>query len=237
MFPQTLLNFPTYIFHFAIINAWSCSLTRTVRWSQWRLSAGTWSVRWGGMYMGWWRTGRPPADCEQSPREGWWNGPESASAGARGGRRTRHPADGPSCQHEPSKTTHKATTDIKLLSSAAPGESLRAEPVWRLSQTKLVTTDKASVWFSLLLIWSIGFEILLLLLLHPFNGLFSRTTWVSRYRKGKTSLDLNEARDDGLWGCSGISWTICKQSKPRSRQITTPHNSIFTGRMLFLTPN
>jgi len=64
------------------------------------------------------------------------------------------------------------------------------------------------------------------LLLHPFNGLFY-------------SLDLNEARDDGVWGCSGISWTVCKQSAPRFRQITTPtsHHSIFTGRMLFLTPD
>jgi len=42
--------------------------------------------------------------------------------------------------------------------------------------------------------------LLLLLLLHPFNGLFSRTTWVSRYQKGKTSLDLNEARDGGVLG-------------------------------------
>jgi len=41
---------------------------------------------------------------------------------------------------------------------------------------------------------------LLLLLVHPFNGLFSTTTWVSRYHKGKTSLDLNEARDDGVLG-------------------------------------
>ena len=32
----------------------------------------------------------------------------------------------------------------------------------------------------------------LLLLLHPFNGFFSRTAWVNQYRKGKTSLDLNE---------------------------------------------
>ena len=73
---------------------------------------------------------------------------------------------------------------------------------------------------------------------YPFNGLFSRTTWVSRYQKGKTSLDLNEARDDGVLGCSGISWTICKQSAPRSRQTTTPtpHCSMFTGRMLFLMP-
>jgi len=32
----------------------------------------------------------------------------------------------------------------------------------------------------------------------------------------------------GFWDGSGISWTICKQSAPRSRQ---------TGLMLFLTPN
>jgi len=56
----------------------------------------------------------------------------------------------------------------------------------------------------------------------PFNGHFSRTTWVSRYQKGKISLDLNVARDYGALGCSGISWTICKQCAPRSRQITTP---------------
>jgi len=59
-------------------------------------------------------------------------------------------------------------------------------------------------------------------LLHPFNSLFSRTTWVSRCQRGKTSLGLNEARGDGVLGCCGISWTICKQSAPRCRQITTP---------------
>jgi len=42
--------------------------------------------------------------------------------------------------------------------------------------------------------------LLLLLLLHTFNGLFSRTTWVNWYQKGKTSLELNEARNDGVWG-------------------------------------
>jgi len=43
----------------------------------------------------------------------------------------------------------------------------------------------------------------------------------------------------GFLGGSGISWTIRKQSAPRSRQITTPtpHQSISTGRMLFLVPN
>jgi len=30
---------------------------------------------------------------------------------------------------------------------------------------------------------------------HPFNGLFSGTTQVSRYQKGKTNPDFTEARD------------------------------------------
>ena len=33
---------------------------------------------------------------------------------------------------------------------------------------------------------------------HPFNGPFSRTTQLSRYQKGKTSLDFTEARDSEL---------------------------------------
>ena len=74
---------------------------------------------------------------------------------------------------------------------------------------------------------------------HPFNGPFSRTTWVSRCQKGKTSLDWNEAKMTGFGDDSGISWTICKQFAPSPRQITTstPHHSIFAGQMLFLTPN
>jgi len=73
----------------------------------------------------------------------------------------------------------------------------------------------------------------------PTTKTTTRTTWVSRYQKGKTSLDLNEARAGGVLEYSDISWTICKQSAPRSRQITTPtpHQSIFTGWMLFLMPN
>ena len=70
--------------------------------------------------------------------------------------------------------------------------------------------------------------ILLLLLLHPFNGLFSRAIWVSQYQKGKTSLDLNEARDSVVLWCSCISWTMCKQSAPRSRD---------NHRCSFLMPN
>jgi len=48
---------------------------------------------------------------------------------------------------------------------------------------------------------------------HPFNGLLSRTTWVSWYQKGKSSLDLNEARDVGIfgwqWNKLGHMQTIC----------------------------
>jgi len=40
--------------------------------------------------------------------------------------------------------------------------------------------------------------LLLLLLLLSFNGLFSRTTWLSWHQKGRTFLDFNEARDDGV---------------------------------------
>jgi len=39
---------------------------------------------------------------------------------------------------------------------------------------------------------------------HPFNGLFSRTTWVSRQQKGKTILDFNEARDNEVAVASAV---------------------------------
>jgi len=66
-----------------------------------------------------------------------------------------------------------------------------------------------------------------LLLLHPFNGLFSRTTWVSRYQEGKTSLDLNQARDDGVlgwqWHQLDHRQTICT-----SLQTRLPHQNLIT---------
>ena len=76
------------------------------------------------------------------------------------------------------------------------------------------------------------------LLLSLFNSL-GQPGWACTRKVKPVWMDLNEARDDGILGCSGISWTICKQSAPCCRQITTPtcHHSIFTGRMLFLTPN
>ena len=90
--------------------------------------------------------------------------------------------------------------------------------------------------------------LLMLLLLHPFNGLFSRTTWVSQHQKGKTSMDFNKARDDGVlgwqWHQLNNMQTICIApdgaiQSARSRETTTPtpHHPIFTGQMLFLMPN
>ena len=72
--------------------------------------------------------------------------------------------------------------------------------------------------------------------IHTFNGLFSRTTWVSWHQKGKPIWILLKQE---MMGGRGISWTICKSFAPHSRQITTPvpHHSIFTGRMLFLMLN
>ena len=68
------------------------------------------------------------------------------------------------------------------------------------------------------------------MLVDLFISLFSRTTWISWYNQcgwGKKWRGFGDG--------SSISWTTCKQH----RQITTPtpHQSIFTGQILFLTPN
>jgi len=76
---------------------------------------------------------------------------------------------------------------------------------------------------------------LLLVILHPFNGLFSRTTWVSRHQKGKSFWILLEPEMGWQW--HQLDHT--QITAPRSRQITTPvpHHSVFTGQMPFMPPN
>ena len=59
---------------------------------------------------------------------------------------------------------------------------------------------------------------------------------VSRFQKGKTSLDLNKARD-GVLGCSGISWTICNLHLTPTARTNSSSLNCFTNRMLFLMPN
>ena len=79
--------------------------------------------------------------------------------------------------------------------------------------------------------------LLLLLLLHAFNGLFSRTTCLSWFQKGKTHLDLTEARRQGF----GMQWhqldhiqTICTLLQTDNHTNTSSFK--FTGRVLYLTP-
>ena len=71
---------------------------------------------------------------------------------------------------------------------------------------------------------------------HTFNGPFSRTTWVGRYQKGKTSLDLTEARDsEWQWHQVG-HMQVCTSLQTDNHTSTSPL-SFFTGRMPFLPPN
>jgi len=72
---------------------------------------------------------------------------------------------------------------------------------------------------------------------HACSGLPEKWSW-----SWSSMYDLKETIDYGVLGCSCISWTICKQSAPTSRQITTPtphppHHSISTDWMLFLMTN
>ena len=81
--------------------------------------------------------------------------------------------------------------------------------------------------------------LLLLLLLHPFNSLFSMPMWVSWYQKGKTSLDLNEVRDDGIlgwqWHQLDHMQTICTLLKTDNHINASSLN--FYRIYAFLTPN
>jgi len=64
-------------------------------------------------------------------------------------------------------------------------------------------------------------------------ALFSGTTRVSRYQKGKTSLDF--LKQETVSG-SGISWAVCKSAHQTDNHASTPP-LFFTGWMPFLLPN
>ena len=69
-----------------------------------------------------------------------------------------------------------------------------------------------------------------------FNGLFSRTTRVSRNQKGKTSLDFTEARDSEWQWHQLDHMQVCTWLQT-DNHASTPPLSFFTGRMPFLPPN
>jgi len=70
----------------------------------------------------------------------------------------------------------------------------------------------------------------------PFNGLFSRTTWVSRYQKGKTNLDFTGARESG-WQWHPLGHMQVCTSFQTDNHASAPPLCFFTGRMPFLPPN
>jgi len=70
---------------------------------------------------------------------------------------------------------------------------------------------------------------------HPFNGPFSGTTQVSRYQKGKISLDFTEARDSEWQWHQLAHMQVCTSLQTEPRQ--HPTAQFFTGRMPFLPPN
>jgi len=64
---------------------------------------------------------------------------------------------------------------------------------------------------------------------HMFNGLFSRTTWVSRHQKGKPFWILLKKE---MMGWQWHQLDHMQSFVPHSRQITTPvsHHSIFCSK-------
>jgi len=89
---------------------------------------------------------------------------------------------------------------------------------------------------SLTPLWSCALNKIKLSHTHPFNGLFSGTTQVSWYQKGKTNLDFTEARDnEWQWHQLG-HMQVCTLLQTDNHS-STPPLLFFTGRMPFLLPN
>ena len=64
---------------------------------------------------------------------------------------------------------------------------------------------------------------------HPFNGPLYRTTWVSRYQKGKTNLDFTEARDsEWQWHRLG-HMLVCTSLQTDNHASTPPLSFLQAG--------
>jgi len=73
---------------------------------------------------------------------------------------------------------HEAWTDIRLSDRSFATEGPR---IWNSFPIELRLVDSYNYYTSL-------------------RASVPGTTWVNRYQKDKTSLDFNEAKDDGVWG-------------------------------------
>jgi len=64
----------------------------------------------------------------------------------------------------------------------------------------------------------------------PFNGLFSRITWVSQQQKAETNLDFNEAKDDWAAVTSAGSYANHLHLNPeKNNHTSTLSVNFFTG--------
>ena len=76
----------------------------------------------------------------------------------------------------------------------------------------------------------VHFILLLLLLLHPFSGLFPRTTWVSRYQKGKPFWILLEQEMMGWqWHQLDHMQIICTLLQTDNNASTSPLSFLQAG--------
>jgi len=64
-----------------------------------------------------------------------------------------------------------------------------------------------------------------------FNGLFSRTTWMSWYQKGKTSLDLKRQETTGFWDA------VASAGPYANNLHLTPDNHTNTSSFSFYRPD
>jgi len=78
---------------------------------------------------------------------------------------------------------------------------------------------------------------LLLLLLHPLNGLFSRTTLVSQHQKGKhTILDFTGARDNAVAGAQlDHMQIICTSLQTGNHTITSTTTYVYDFQLLTIS--
>jgi len=65
--------------------------------------------------------------------------------------------------------------------------------------------------------------------MYPFTGLFSGTTRVSQFQKGKTNLDFTEARDSE-WQWHHLGHMQVRTSLQTDNHASTPPLSFFAGR-------
>jgi len=64
---------------------------------------------------------------------------------------------------------------------------------------------------------------------HPFNGPFSRTTWISWYQKGETNMDFTEARDsEWQWHQLG-HMQVCISLQTNNHASTPPLSFLQAG--------